>query len=206
MTAVALRAFHGDPAIKRKYLARLRAHRRADELIHGVYWQNGKGCAVGCTIHSDQHSAYESELGIPVVLAYLEDRMFETLTNGRAKDWPIRFLEAIPVGADLSGVVSAFLLWMMLDETFGVAFMAEDSEVADLAAEVGLRYAAGDTQGDEAEDLARRLWDARAAWAAWAARDTQAAWAAQAARAAFVVTSTEHLLELLAMAPVPTND
>lgn len=36
-----LKAFHGDPAIKRKYLDRVRAHRAADNLIRGVGWDGG---------------------------------------------------------------------------------------------------------------------------------------------------------------------
>jgi hypothetical protein len=62
-------AFHGDPAIKAFYLGRVRAHRKADEIRHGFYWQGGKGCAVGCTLHSNSHTAYEDELGIPRILA-----------------------------------------------------------------------------------------------------------------------------------------
>jgi hypothetical protein len=41
-----LRAFHGDPAIKATYLARVHAHAAADEIVQGKYWEGGKGCAV----------------------------------------------------------------------------------------------------------------------------------------------------------------
>lgn len=68
-TTSTLRSFHGDPAVKEKYLGRVRAHAAADELIHGVYWEGGKGCAVGCTVHSGDHTAYEVELGLPEWLA-----------------------------------------------------------------------------------------------------------------------------------------
>lgn len=44
-------AFHGKQSIKDEYLARVRAHKAADEIIKGVYWEKGKGCAVGCTVH-----------------------------------------------------------------------------------------------------------------------------------------------------------
>ena len=74
---VMLIAFHGDPAVKEKYLNRVTLHERADEIIHGKYWENGKGCAVGCTVHSSKHAAFETELGIPLMLAKLEDRLFE---------------------------------------------------------------------------------------------------------------------------------
>ena len=50
-----LLAYHGDPAIKAKYLARVRAHRKADELVQGTGWRTDgpygevRGCVVGCT-------------------------------------------------------------------------------------------------------------------------------------------------------------
>jgi len=113
-------AFHNNPAIKEKYLARVRAHRVADEIVKGRYWENGKGCAVGCTLHSGKHMSYESELGIPVALAHLEDTIFENLPNELALEWPARFLEAAHPGADLSNVVNQFMSWMLIDPTHGV--------------------------------------------------------------------------------------
>jgi hypothetical protein len=113
-------SYHNDPAIKEKYLARVRAHAADDELIHGTYWQDGKGCAVGCTVHSADHSAYEVELGIPRVLARLEDGIFEGMKNGRSKHWPEQFLSAIEVGRDLSLVWPRFAVWLLTDKWHGV--------------------------------------------------------------------------------------
>ena len=110
-----LKAFHGDEKIKEKYIARVKAHAAADEIIKGEYWENGKGCAVGCTVHSDKHSAYETELGIPFVLARLEDRIFEGMSNEKAKAFPLKFLESIEVGADLSLVWPKFAVWLLED-------------------------------------------------------------------------------------------
>src|SRR5258707_9315460 len=110
-----LLSFHGKPEIKEFYLARVRAHRAADEIIHGTYWEKGKGCAVGCTIHSGTHSAYEIELGIPRELAHMEDGIFESLSNGRSSAWPEDFLSATPVGIDLSLVWPRFTLWTLID-------------------------------------------------------------------------------------------
>ena len=39
-----LLAFHNDPEIKAKYVARVKAHAEADEIIKGKYWEDGKGC------------------------------------------------------------------------------------------------------------------------------------------------------------------
>ena len=110
-------AYHGKPENKSAILAQLRAHRLADELVKGHYWQNGKGCAVGCTVHSANHLAYETQFGIPVMLARLEDCIFEGLPNGEAKRWPERFMSAIKPSADLSRVGWQFLHWLLTDQT-----------------------------------------------------------------------------------------
>ena len=113
MTTTTLIAFHGDPKIKGKYLRRVQRHRKADELIRGTGFNNGKGCAVGCTLNKYDHAAYETELGIPKVLARLEDVMFERMELDEAMKWPTRFLSAVPVGADLSMVWPRFAVWLM---------------------------------------------------------------------------------------------
>ena len=95
-------AYLNDPAIKTELIVQLEAHRAADQLVKGQYWAKGKGCAVGCTVHSSNHKAYERLFGIPKVLAWLEDRIFEGLPNDRAMEWPVRFMSAIVPGADLS--------------------------------------------------------------------------------------------------------
>ena len=51
-----LRAFRNDPKLKAKYLERVMAHEKADEIIQGIYWQDGKGCAVGCTLEYDNRT------------------------------------------------------------------------------------------------------------------------------------------------------
>ena len=80
-----LLAYHGQQAIKDKYLARVRAHRAADELVQGTGWRDGKGCAVGCTLEA--YDRYLIELGIPLHLAHLEDRLFELQTPEDAQRW-----------------------------------------------------------------------------------------------------------------------
>ena len=72
-------SYHSDPAIKSRYLARVEGHAAADEILKGRYWEAGKGCAVGCTVHGADHESFEQELGIPRMLAWLEDIIFEGL-------------------------------------------------------------------------------------------------------------------------------
>ena len=107
-------AYHGQQSIKDTYLARVEQHRLADEIVQGYgYWQNGKGCAVGCTIHGSSHDAYETELGIPRIIARLEDCIFEGLPAVAARTWPVRFLRSIRPGADLSLSHHRFFAWLM---------------------------------------------------------------------------------------------
>ena len=109
-------AYHNDPKIKTDILSQLQEHAAADQIVKGHYWQDGKGCAIGCTIHSDDHMDYETRFGIPIMLARLEDCIFEGLPNDAAKTWPIRFMSAIEPGIDLSTVGWKFLHWLLTDE------------------------------------------------------------------------------------------
>lgn len=115
-----MKAFHGNGKIKDYLLIQLKRHYEADEIAKGIYWENGKGCAVGCTVHSNQHADYEKLLGIPRILAKLEDGIFEALPNELAKEWPIKFIQAIKVGADLSDVWPKFALFLLSDPDYGV--------------------------------------------------------------------------------------
>ena len=177
-------AFHNKDEIKTEYLARVRAHEVADEIIHGKYWENGKGCAVGCTIHSDQHSAYETELGIPLILARLEDRIFEGMANGYSKQFPARFLSAIAVGADLSMVWPRFAVWLLVDEQHGVIrFTKKNSRQWTAIHRVAELYSNLESWDKRDKKAFRAAYATAAAAAAYA---TAAAYAAYAAYAAAV--------------------
>jgi hypothetical protein len=165
-------AFHGDPKIKEKYLARVQAHRAADEVIKGQYWKNGKGCAVGCTIHGSEHSRYETELGIPVAIACLEDSLFEDLPNSESIKWPEDFLEAIPVGADLGMVIPQFLFWLLSDEEDGVIRHAVKFDLTRNAVQTVADLFAKVIHG---EIVTMEQWSAAASAAASAARSAAAA-------------------------------
>lgn len=202
MSATTLLAYHNDPAIKAKYLARVRAHREADALIQGTGWDRGKGCAVGCTLEAYEHERYPIELGIPEQLAHLEDNIFEELKNGEALAWPEQFLGAIQPGADLSMVWPRFAVWLLADLE-KIEDLADDVR----ACIVGVRACyerriAGDEPSDgdwqKAGVAAWDAWEARAAWAAWDARGARAA----KRTATFWPDCRDELLRLLREAPV----
>ncbi len=130
-----MQAFHNSPEIKYKFLTRVRQHQEADEIIQDVYWENGKGCAVGCTLEMSNeewgkpiHQQYEIELGIPIILSRLEDGIFEGLPVEKSKLWPYKFLNAINVGADLSDVWPKFAIWLLMDDKYGVVNFAKNDQ------------------------------------------------------------------------------
>lgn len=135
-------AYHGDYKIKETYVLRMRWHLAADELLQRFgYWRNGKGCAVGCTIHASDPRRYETELGIPQNIARLEDGIFEGLSEEDYKRWPLEFLEAIKPGADLTGVADLFIHWVLMDEENGVLKYAKKAKSVAAIKAVGKLYA-----------------------------------------------------------------
>jgi hypothetical protein len=164
-----MQAYHNDPTIKARYVERVRSHYILDQIVQGRYWQYGKGCAVGCTIHSSEHDRYETELGIPLVLARLQDRLFEGMSSEEAKTFPLAFLEAIPVGGDLAPVLDRFLLWLLINEESGVIRFAtpQGKEAIQRVADLYTKRLAGETILLDEWRLAR----ADAAYAAAAAYD-----------------------------------
>lgn len=189
-------AYLGDESLKRFLINELKEHQRLDHIVKGVYWADGRGCAVGCTLeavakrngkwaqgidHAD-HALYESELGIPKELAYLQDAIFEGLPEPEHQSWPLQFAEAIKTGADLSGVWPEFAIALLSDPTGPVWPQVQDPKWAQQLAAI---------QGVAA--FYQNQYDSDAAWAAARA----AARAAGAAVAAAYRWERDLLLKIL---------
>ena len=174
-----MQAFHNDPAIKAKYLERVAAHRHLDQLVQGTGWESDRGCAVGCTLDAYDHARYPIELGIPIQLAYLEDQLFELQPFVDAQAWPSRFLTAIPVGADLTGVWPQWAVWMLEDSAHGV-----------------IRYA-----GDRQDVIAA----IRGVADLYRTGTMPSVGAAEAAKAAWTTAACDKLITLLASAKAPNS-
>jgi len=179
-------AYHGSEQIKAAILAQLAAHRAADEMVKGMYWENGKGCAVGCTIHSADHAEYELRFGIPQMLARLEDLIFEGLPNGQAKNWPEKFMGAIDPGVDLSLVGWRFLHWVLTDEVVNPGIrhpLVADAVRQCAAVLIPLTKGAADSAASAARSAARSAAESTgsAAWSAAESAAWSAAWSAESA-------------------------
>lgn len=179
-------AYHGKPEVKETYLTRVRAHAAADEIIQGVTWENGKGCAVGCTLHTYDHRRYERELGLPEWLARLEDTIFEGLPNEQAKLFPEQFLSAIPVGANLEPVKWKFCAFLMRENIERVTALAIGDvlkkQVIDAVRQCLAVHESAIASGKWDESVARSV--ARSARSAWSAARSVASVAESVAEAA----------------------
>jgi hypothetical protein len=205
---------YSHPSISKElFVAEIEAHTAADRFVQGSYGNDSdetfRGCAVGCSLETvnrklknthvstSDHGAYETYLGIPRVLAKLEDRIFEGLPIAEAKAWPLRFSSAIPQGADLSSVWNEFCPWMLRE----IVLPTVSDQFPDVrtALERVIKGYETNWQNDAARAAAYAATDAAAA-AARAAAD-----AAYAARAAAYRKMADKLCELLAAAPIPVN-
>ena len=81
---------------KEFYLKRILDHEKADEVIRGVGYEDGKGCSIGCTLNNYSHAAYEKAGIGPEWLAIVQDRLFECMNADKAKTWTSVITKAIP--------------------------------------------------------------------------------------------------------------
>jgi len=180
-----MQAYHNDPMIKENLIKQLQAHYDADEIIKGVYWKDGKGCSIGCAIHSDDHKLYEERFNIPEWLAKLQDSIFEGLPNDKAKEWPILFSKSINLGSNLENIKIPFLIFVV--ESVIDKFNHDEFPDVKKAIDNVLHILKNNPNDKNA------VRDADSAWAAWAAdfswtseaaaRAADSAWAAYAADA-----------------------
>jgi hypothetical protein len=193
-------SFHGKQEIKDKYLNRVIKHRELDNIIQGIGWENGKGCAVGCTLENYNHSRYPMELGLPEWLARLEDKIFEELPKEKAMLWPERFLDAIPVGVcveKVKHIISIKRMERLLEIQNKLLEKHNEQYIVDTINSIKLvinchklelneqycdwsAWAAAESAAESARSLS---WSARSARSAWAAARSSAeladsAWAA----------------------------
>lgn len=227
-----MEAYLNDKNLKGKFINEIKKHMAADAIIKGSYGEEEdggwRGCAVGCSLKSlntinkkddstEAHNRYESELGIPEELAWLEDRIFEGLPIEDAKKWPLQFAMAIEEGRDLSKIATQFKLWLFDEENdvYKNAF-PDGKKAIKLVVKVlkeflntgiwpesaanAARFAAwGAAWGAESAASAVESAESAARSAAWGAASAASAArsAANAARSAAYKKQADKLLELL---------
>jgi hypothetical protein len=121
-----MRAFHNKPELKAEAIAEMQTHIAADQLVKGRYWEDGKGCFIGCAVKENGeghwHDTFKDIYGIDKRLAELFDALFEGVPNERSMRWPIEVYISIQVGADVSKVADEFQYWLLTGEDSPLAF------------------------------------------------------------------------------------
>lgn len=114
-------AWHSDPDLKARIVARMHQHRAADAIVRGFYQVADvglplgyRGCALGCLLDWRPSGAapddgwrveVQRQFGIHWEIADSIDNVFEDHDdNADASDFAVAVAEAIPVGADLTEV------------------------------------------------------------------------------------------------------
>ena len=134
-----MKAFTDTPVTSEQLLASLAAHRKAGNLVQRIYWNQGRGCGIGCSIHDfspgneSSHDTYQELFGIPYVLARLQDAIFEGLPYEDAEKWPERFVRAIVDGTDLTPVTDRWTLWLLTDPDSPMKPWQDNPQIAGVA-------------------------------------------------------------------------
>lgn len=182
-------AFTNTPITKEQFSANIKRHYEADNFIKDTYWENGKGCAVGCQFaeladtDEELHVFGEENTNVPKELYELEDEIFEGLPNELSKEWPIRFDSALKEGKDYTKVWHKFAVWLLVDDGHGIIQYADEEgkKAVRKVAELHKRSANGVNVRQKSWYDA---WDATELAATWSVRDAtdNAAWASWASR------------------------
>ena len=165
---VVMISFHGKQNIKDEYLALLTAYRDANEKVKELYWSTGR---------ISKCIDYESDLGIPLQISFIENEILKDLPKETAMQWPVKFIEAIPVGVDLSIVWKKFIYWLLVDKkNMGIKFFNKKGfDAIDRVANLYDRWISGDNPTYQEWAIVSNCVSAQdkycaAAWAAkWAA-------------------------------------
>ena len=159
-----LKAFHGDPAVKARYLNRLRAYTEAGRLDRKDAWdqENGRGGPIGCTIEAGEYEydRYADEVGLPTSLAHLKSHIFRYMRHSTAMRWPVQALEAIPVGADAQAAVDNFLCWLLVAPDSPIARWNQTAEVVQVGKLYKRKLAGSEPDVEEWRVAEEAVWNA----------------------------------------------
>lgn len=178
-------AYHNDSTLKDKIVSQMAEHRRLEQLIQGTGWEDGKGCMIGCALHSYDHSKLPEAIGVPESVGHLVDAIFEGLPPGEAEQFSDDFWSAVKTGSNLSQVADKFSLWILKDG--GVRDRASDDGKAAIDTVISLlqrRLFGDEPTGSDWESAARSAARSAAWSAAWSAARSAAESAARSARSA----------------------
>ena len=169
-------------------------HINDDRVRQGTYWENNKGCFIGCLTHSNQAQAVTDKFGMPLPLVKMTERIFERLPEKEA----VQFFADIPHAIGADGKDLSLVHWKFLRDVLlrlpeitpeiqtvidGISLLAEGKEWSKDKA-VSAAYAAYSTHAAESAAYAAAHAAESAAYAAFHAAESGAYAAESAANAA----------------------
>ena len=122
-------SFQNDPARKAQCLDRLRQAVRDGTLGRGESNQPSVVAAGG-----PGRSRYVESLGVPAVLAQLQDIIHGQVARQDVREaatLAVAWVEVMPVGVDMTGVLETYYRWLLHDEQWGVARYLHDGPERD---------------------------------------------------------------------------
>jgi len=206
-----MKAFTNTIITKEELVSELKKHQLADNFIKGDYFEDGKGCAVGCSLESvsrlngldleyfDDHSQYEEYFGLPEFFAQLTDKLFEGMSLEKSKSFPKDVIEAVKIGSDVSKIETKFKIAVLNRNLITLAKLDNDHGVIEITKNVIAALKSGDKDElaaarSAASSIAYSAWSAAslaaasvdsAAWSAWSAASSADSVARSAAMSAW---------------------
>jgi len=192
-------AFFNEPKLKEAVIRRLEHHRTMDDFVQGIYFEEGRGCHLGCLTHSnnDSHVITKKLFNIPVNVAYLLESIFEGIPSDNCSWWAIESIKSIPVGADFSLFKARFCIWLLRDSTLLKITKINKKSIGDIIKlhELSLTSPISPAARSARSAESRSAWSVveSAAWSAWSADESaeSAAWSAAESAAWSAARSAE---------------
>jgi len=131
-----MNSFFGSGQFKEAVRARVQRHHDTDTVRQGVYFREddlgpsgGRGCFIGCALHSGKHADFASLLGMSSWFARMGEAFFEHSDAEVARGMPLPVYDAIKPGVDLTPIGEQYF-----GESFGRmrSGMVEYSQVPEL--------------------------------------------------------------------------
>lgn len=130
-----IKSFHSDNKIKEKYLDILQKKYESGGFAKSGLKEYGISVFDAIFFPEDKKSLFETELGLPKWLAHLEDQIGSRIPNSYGTDYPIKFLNAIPVGIHrekLQSVYHKFCVFILENVCKGTDDPLVSKEIADI--------------------------------------------------------------------------
>lgn len=86
------------------------AHVAADQVVQKTYWENNRGCFIGCLSHYHDPQIAERDYGIPIMVLRIAERIFEALPAADA----VAFFAALPDAVGCDGKDLSMVGWQFL--------------------------------------------------------------------------------------------